>query len=576
MSGTPQLTQYQNGPIAVSGDGLNTFVQSCDTAMQMRQFIGGQVKSLYARGIDAVDDGLGGPFFWNPTSIGPDDDLNVIVPFGAKVGAWVRNNQPAPVPVGGVQTVANIAALRALATAASPLWVEGYYTSNDGGEGMFILGHDGSDNGGTIILSADGTYYRETGSKPLSVKWFGAKGDGSTDDTAAFRATVATGQPVYIPPATYVITDAITPPGSSQLIFGAGRGASIISVPATFAPAALGVFALQTSEPGPILRDFLIKFTQPDTAVRANLHTYPPAIYAVGCSRFRAEHMGVWNATVGINMTGNAGGAYIDDFQCSAYTASIEIDGALDTVRISRPHIWPFGMTANQQTIFFNSATLGISSGRCDGLYIDSPMILCGTQINLFNGASGDTFGGACNGDFDTSTSLVMSQGDFSLTGCTLTMGIANSPLVFLTGGVLRMTGCEIFSNQSSTFPLIDVDNAASSLVAELNMSNCTFDTGAHDVSNINVNGTGILSQINVSNCTMSKDANVAYTRPAISGTGTSSRLSLANNRCTDKGAGAGTFISIATDNFNRVIGNVSPGWTNSFPVAVSGVYQFN
>ena len=44
----------------------------------------------------------------------------------------------------------------------------------------------------------------------VSVKDFGAKGDGSNDDTAEIQAAINTGRPVYVPQGTYKITDTLT------------------------------------------------------------------------------------------------------------------------------------------------------------------------------------------------------------------------------------------------------------------------------------------------------------------------------------------------------------------------------
>jgi hypothetical protein len=93
---------------------------------------------------------------------------------------------------GAIMAVTSIAALRALGTAATPVYVEGYYAPGDGGEGVFVLSTAASDNNGTIIVSAAGTYYREAGQMPVSVKWFGAKGDGVNNDTGAIQAAANT------------------------------------------------------------------------------------------------------------------------------------------------------------------------------------------------------------------------------------------------------------------------------------------------------------------------------------------------------------------------------------------------
>ena len=62
----------------------------------------------------------------------------------------------------------------------------------------------------------------------VSVKDFGAVGDGTTNDTAAIQAALNTGNSVYFPKGTYVISSALTPI-SNQKIYGAGQQNTIIS-----------------------------------------------------------------------------------------------------------------------------------------------------------------------------------------------------------------------------------------------------------------------------------------------------------------------------------------------------------
>lgn len=67
------------------------------------------------------------------------------------------------------------------------------------------------------------------GSTVGSVKDYGAKGDGVTDDTSAFNAAIAAGLGVVsIPPGTYKITSTITLPLNTSLI-GSGSNATIIN-----------------------------------------------------------------------------------------------------------------------------------------------------------------------------------------------------------------------------------------------------------------------------------------------------------------------------------------------------------
>lgn len=65
------------------------------------------------------------------------------------------------------------------------------------------------------------TKFKET----ISVKDFGAVGDGVADDTAAFQAALAVGGNIYIPDGTYLVTDTLTVSLATR-IYG-GKGATI-------------------------------------------------------------------------------------------------------------------------------------------------------------------------------------------------------------------------------------------------------------------------------------------------------------------------------------------------------------
>jgi hypothetical protein len=86
----PQLTVYENGPVAVSGDNLNTFVQTAQTANQLRTITGVTGMSVLLQGITTPGDGLGGFFWWNGAATAPDDNDDTLVPIGTVPGAWLR------------------------------------------------------------------------------------------------------------------------------------------------------------------------------------------------------------------------------------------------------------------------------------------------------------------------------------------------------------------------------------------------------------------------------------------------------------------------------------------------------
>lgn len=241
-----QLTVYQNGPDAVSGPQLNTFMQTCDTATDMRAFIGVTGVSIYARGIAAANDGMGGAFYWNATAVGPDDDVNTIVPLGTKRGAWVRIGFPS-------QAITTIAALRALrgGTGAPFLvnFVTGYYVGGDGGGGMFWYNPTdttSADNGGTIIVDvAQRRWYREQAAdEPLNLLWFGGRNQSDNSPllnaALAVATTLATSQPgveIVIPAGNFIFASAVaftypsTPFGLK--IRGAGSDITVLTWPNT-------------------------------------------------------------------------------------------------------------------------------------------------------------------------------------------------------------------------------------------------------------------------------------------------------------------------------------------------------
>lgn len=94
--------------------------------------------------------------------------------------------------------------------------VKGYYAPGDGGGGTFYYDSASriDENGGTVFKGkARGRFVRSYEENTVNVKWFGARGDGATDDTAAIQAAIDAlpngGGTVTIPGGTYAITSTI-------------------------------------------------------------------------------------------------------------------------------------------------------------------------------------------------------------------------------------------------------------------------------------------------------------------------------------------------------------------------------
>lgn len=133
--------------------------------------------------------------------------------------------------------VDTIAALKALTVTYNSVLVLGYYAAGDGGGGVFRWnsGDASADNLGTIIIpnSAPGTgRWNRLSDGNVSVKWFGAKGDGVADDTTSVQAAITSlstlGGTVIFPTGTY-LTDRLVVKYSSIVLMGNGRSSVIKS-----------------------------------------------------------------------------------------------------------------------------------------------------------------------------------------------------------------------------------------------------------------------------------------------------------------------------------------------------------
>lgn len=91
--------------------------------------------------------------------------------------------------------------------------VLGYYAKGDGGGGSFYWDSLSTvtDNGGTIIQATGITTgrWKRLYSGQVSAKWFGAKGDGVTNDTTSIQAAIdSEASHVFFPAGTYKVQDA--------------------------------------------------------------------------------------------------------------------------------------------------------------------------------------------------------------------------------------------------------------------------------------------------------------------------------------------------------------------------------
>lgn len=69
-----------------------------------------------------------------------------------------------------------------------------------------------SDNGGTIIVATDNTRWKRIYNGLVNVRWFGATGDGTTNDAPAFNAAISAyrAQVIYAPAGSYYLATSVS------------------------------------------------------------------------------------------------------------------------------------------------------------------------------------------------------------------------------------------------------------------------------------------------------------------------------------------------------------------------------
>ena len=91
MSVIPTISA--DGVGVVSAGQLNAYLISAMNTAMLRNLSGQTGMTAYLQGVTVPNDGGQGAFYWNYASTAPDDNYNVIVPYGVVYGAWIRLTQ---------------------------------------------------------------------------------------------------------------------------------------------------------------------------------------------------------------------------------------------------------------------------------------------------------------------------------------------------------------------------------------------------------------------------------------------------------------------------------------------------
>lgn len=90
MSGIPTNTVASNGTGVVSDDQLNTYLQSDQTVVQLRAFVGRVGMGCMLQGVVSAGDGGAGLFYWSAGNYTDDGTSVIVPPAAAGQGAWLR------------------------------------------------------------------------------------------------------------------------------------------------------------------------------------------------------------------------------------------------------------------------------------------------------------------------------------------------------------------------------------------------------------------------------------------------------------------------------------------------------
>lgn len=107
--------------------------------------------------------------------------------------------------------------------------------SGSGGTGTYTISASATvasmtmmaDNGGTIIVAGDGGRWKRTDLDVLTLRMFGAKGDGVADDKPACQAALNSGHDLIFPDGVFSCGSGLTISTTGQSIFGFGENSII-------------------------------------------------------------------------------------------------------------------------------------------------------------------------------------------------------------------------------------------------------------------------------------------------------------------------------------------------------------
>lgn len=245
----------------------------------------------------------------------------------------------------GVREVENIAALQLQVQDVSRTrFVKGYLNAGDGASSLFVFTNTAlATNLGTRIQVIGKTYsWERVHDGLINIRWFGARGDGVTDDTATIQDAIdycaANNFTVVIPSGTFSVASSVNLRDNSKII-----GTSTTSI--LFGNATIITVSI-ASKTNVLLRDFQIAGS---SATQLKINT---------SQNVRVENVSVSGATLNFG----------------SLTAGVQVEGG-GNITLDRVHWFGNGIPASTWILDYNMVANFAAAGTTTNLVILNPIV---------------------------------------------------------------------------------------------------------------------------------------------------------------------------------------------------------
>lgn len=212
----------------------------------------------------------------------------------------------------------------------------------------------------------------------VSVRDFGAKGDGIADDTAAIQKALDAVAPArgvaHLPAGKYLITDSIRVPERCTFLGEGVRWENAATQIIIEKPGFVGIRLSHASS----VRGLAIIY--PNNADNANPTPYPPAIELDGINP-SVENIVFGNAWIGVSTPpggGNAGQGMFRDLTGFVHHVGMHLSGCRDVNRIQDVHWFVGGKDTPGVESYYRKNRVGFEFGDVDGVMMDRCFIIGG------------------------------------------------------------------------------------------------------------------------------------------------------------------------------------------------------